>query len=83
MTRLKSWTTSPVKACDRYGQLDVLINNAGIMPVSLLDDLRVQDWENMITLANGKDVTRPGRHLRHWRAKCESRHISRLVARKS
>jgi NADP-dependent 3-hydroxy acid dehydrogenase YdfG len=59
MTRLKSWTTSPVKACDRYGQLDVLINNAGIMPVSLLDDLRVQDWENMITLANGKEVTRP------------------------
>jgi NADP-dependent 3-hydroxy acid dehydrogenase YdfG len=35
-------------ACERYGKLDVLINNAGIMPISLLDDLRVEDWEEMI-----------------------------------
>ena len=41
--------TSLVKlACDRYGQLGVLISNAGVMPVSPLDDLRVEDWENMI-----------------------------------
>jgi NADP-dependent 3-hydroxy acid dehydrogenase YdfG len=37
-------------ACERYGQLDVLINNAGIMPVSPLDDLRVEDWEDMIDI---------------------------------
>ena len=35
-------------ACERYGKLDVLINNAGIGPISLLDDLRVEDWEEMI-----------------------------------
>ena len=35
-------------ACQRYGKLDVLVNNAGIMPVSPLDDLRVEDWEDMI-----------------------------------
>ena len=35
-------------ACDQYGKLDVLINNAGIAPISPLDELRVEDWDNMI-----------------------------------
>lgn len=35
-------------ACERYGKLDVLINNAGVMPISPLDDLRVEEWEEMI-----------------------------------
>jgi len=37
-------------ACDQYGKLDVFINNAGIMPISPLDDLRVEDWEEMIDI---------------------------------
>ncbi len=35
-------------ARERYGKLDVLVSNAGIGPISLLDDLRVEDWEEMI-----------------------------------
>jgi NADP-dependent 3-hydroxy acid dehydrogenase YdfG len=35
-------------ARDQHGKLDVLFNNAGIAPTSLLEELRVQDWENMI-----------------------------------
>lgn len=35
-------------AIEQHGKLDVLINNAGIAPISRLDDLRVDDWENMI-----------------------------------
>jgi NADP-dependent 3-hydroxy acid dehydrogenase YdfG len=35
-------------ACGRFGRLNVLINNAGIAPISLLDELRVEDWEEMI-----------------------------------
>jgi len=31
-----------------YGKLDVIINNAGIAPLSLLDELRVDDWDSMI-----------------------------------
>src|SRR5712692_7693008 len=37
-------------ACERYGKLDVLVNNAGIMPISPLDDQRVADWEEMIDI---------------------------------
>jgi NADP-dependent 3-hydroxy acid dehydrogenase YdfG len=37
-------------ACEQYRRLDVLVNNAGIMPVSPLDDLRVEDWEEMIDI---------------------------------
>lgn len=37
-------------ASDRYGKLDVLINNAAIGPLSPLDELRVGDWEDMIDI---------------------------------
>jgi NADP-dependent 3-hydroxy acid dehydrogenase YdfG len=35
-------------ACVEYGKLDVIINNAGIAPISLLNELQVDDWEAMI-----------------------------------
>ena len=35
-------------ACERFGKLDVLFSNAGIAPTSLLDELRVDDWDAMI-----------------------------------
>ncbi|HEY0502179.1 MAG TPA: SDR family oxidoreductase [Lysobacter sp.] len=31
-----------------YGRLDVLVNNAGIMPLSRLADLKVDEWERMV-----------------------------------
>src|SRR6266516_382977 len=37
-------------AIERHGKLDVLINNAGVAPNSLLDELRVEDWEEMIDI---------------------------------
>ena len=35
-------------AQDRFGRLDVLINNAGLMPLSPLDQLKVEEWDRMI-----------------------------------
>jgi len=35
-------------ATDTYGRLDVLVSNAGIMPVSPFDELDVDGWEAMV-----------------------------------
>ncbi|WP_216206775.1 SDR family oxidoreductase [Amycolatopsis aidingensis] len=35
-------------AKDRFGRVDVLVNNAGIMPLSRLDSLLVEEWDRMI-----------------------------------
>ncbi|MEV0264110.1 SDR family oxidoreductase [Streptomyces sp. NPDC050617] len=35
-------------ARDRYGKLDTLVSNAGVGLISPLDELRVEDWEEMI-----------------------------------
>lgn len=35
-------------ALERHGRIDVLVNNAGVMPLSLVEDLRVEDWNQMI-----------------------------------
>src|SRR5699024_10310138 len=35
-------------AIDNYGRLDVLINNAGVMPLSLMHNKKIDEWNSMI-----------------------------------
>ncbi len=35
-------------AIDKYGKIDILINNAGIMPLSFIKSLKIDEWDMMI-----------------------------------
>lgn len=35
-------------ACERYGRVDVMVNNAGVMPLSPLEALKTDEWDRMI-----------------------------------
>lgn len=38
------------RAVDSFGRIDVLINNAGVMPLSPLDALKVDEWDLMVDI---------------------------------
>lgn len=57
------------QAQDRFGRLDVLVSNAGLMPLSLLDELKVDEWDRMIDVnirgvLHGIAAALPRRRLR-------------------
>lgn len=37
-------------AKDKFGRVDVIFNNAGIMPLSPMNALKVEEWDNMINV---------------------------------
>jgi NADP-dependent 3-hydroxy acid dehydrogenase YdfG len=37
-------------AKDKFGRVDVIFNNAGVMPLSLLNALKVDEWDKMINV---------------------------------
>ncbi|WP_328564397.1 SDR family oxidoreductase [Streptomyces coelicoflavus] len=48
VTRREDLAALVALARERFGRLDVLVSNAGVGPISPLDELRVADWERMI-----------------------------------
>ena len=44
-----------------FGHIDVMINNAGVMPLSLVEKLQVEEWEQMVDITKGRFV---------WRGRC-------------
>jgi NADP-dependent 3-hydroxy acid dehydrogenase YdfG len=37
-------------AKNKFGRIDVIFNNAGVMPLSLIKDLKVEEWDKMINV---------------------------------
>lgn len=61
-TQVKEMAAAAVK---QFGRVDVLINNAGIMPVSMMRDLKVDEWDLMVDVnikgvLNGIAAVLPG-----------------------
>ncbi|WP_189701752.1 SDR family oxidoreductase [Streptomyces chromofuscus] len=48
VTSLDSMCAFAAAGLEAYGHIDVLINNAGVMPLSPIADLRIAEWEQMI-----------------------------------
>jgi len=48
VTRLEEMHTIVDLAQTRYGHIDVILNNAGVMPLSPLEALKVDEWNRMM-----------------------------------
>ena len=48
VTRLEDVQALIGAAKDTFGKIDVLFNNAGLMPLSRLDSLKIDEWDQMI-----------------------------------
>ncbi|NDI37100.1 SDR family oxidoreductase [Chengkuizengella sediminis] len=48
VTSFKEMETLAKATVEQFGQIDILVNNAGIMPLSLLNKIKVDEWDRMV-----------------------------------
>lgn len=48
VTQIESVTAFAAFAVDQFGSLDVWINNAGLMPLSMINDYKLDEWNQMV-----------------------------------
>ena len=48
VTKRQDCTNLANSAVDKYGKIDVLINNAGLMPLSFVKNLKIDEWDRMV-----------------------------------
>jgi NADP-dependent 3-hydroxy acid dehydrogenase YdfG len=48
VTRLEDVRAFVAFALEKFGRVDVIVNNAGVMPLSRLEALKVEEWDRMI-----------------------------------
>jgi len=56
----------------KWGTVDILINNAGLMPLSFVKSLKVDEWEQMIDVNIKGVLFCTSSHLTHERKKIRS-----------
>jgi cyclopentanol dehydrogenase len=50
VTREGDWTRAVATAVERFGKLDVLVNNAGVSQASRVEDTSVEDWDHVMAV---------------------------------
>ena len=55
VTSEEAWQNAVDTALDRFGKLDVLINNAGVFPMEKVEDSTVESWDRVMDV-NAKGV---------------------------
>ncbi len=61
---------------EKFGKIDVLFNNAGVMPISFLENLKYDDWEQMIDVNIKGVLYGIGAALPHFKAQKSGQFIN-------